>query len=70
MGTYRNGSDIDLCIEAPLLGLTELFAIDNKIHDLLLPWKIDLSIKHTIDNQDLINHINRVGVLFYDPNKD
>ena len=65
-GTYRDGSDIDLCIEGPLLGLTELLAIENKIDDLLLPWKIDLSLKHTIDNQDLIDHINRVGIVFYD----
>lgn len=64
-GTYRDGSDIDLCIEAPLLGLTDLLAIENKIDDLLLPWKIDLSLKHTIDNQDLIDHISRVGIVFY-----
>ena len=65
-GTYRDGSDIDLCIDGPLLGLTELLAIENKIDDLLLPWKIDLSLKHTIDNQELIDHIDRVGILFYD----
>lgn len=64
-GTYRQGSDIDLCIEGPLLDLTKLLAIENSIDDLLLPWKIDLSLKHQIDNQDLLDHINRVGAVFY-----
>lgn len=61
-GSYQQGSDIDLCIEGPLLGLSELLAIENQIEDLCLPWKIDLSLKHTIDNPDLLDHINRVGI--------
>ncbi len=64
-GNYRQGSDIDLCMDAPLLGLTELLAIDNRIDDLLLPWKIDLSLKHQINDQDLLDHINRLGVSIY-----
>lgn len=64
-GTYRNGSDIDLCINAPTMGLTELLAIENKIDDLLLPWKVDLSLKHKLDNKELLDHIGRVGVLFF-----
>ena len=65
MGIYHPGSDIDLCIEGTQVGLTELLAIENKIDDLLLPWKVDLSLKHKIDNQDLLQHIKRVGILFY-----
>ncbi len=65
MGTYRSGSDIDLCIEADSLALTELLSIENRIDDLLLPWKLDLSLLHQIDNQDLLDHIRRVGVIFY-----
>lgn len=65
MGTYRPGSDIDLCIEAESLGLTELLSIENRIDDLLLPWKVDLSLLHTIDNPALQDHIRRVGVTFY-----
>jgi predicted nucleotidyltransferase len=63
--TYRHGSDIDLCIEGPSLDLTKLLSIENKIDDLLLPWKIDLSLKHQIDNQELLEHIKRVGIVFY-----
>ena len=64
-GIYRLGSDIDLCIEGATLGLTELLAIENNIDDLLLPWKVDLSLKHCVDNKDLLEHIARVGVVFY-----
>ena|SRR3990167_6462834 len=67
MGTYHPGSDIDLCIVAPELGLSELFAIENKIDDLLLPWEVDLSLYHHLDNQDLLEHIHRVGIIFYQP---
>jgi predicted nucleotidyltransferase len=64
MGKHRLGSDIDLCIEADSLGLTELLSIENRIDDLLLPWKIDLSLAHKIDNAALLEHIRRVGVDF------
>ena len=65
LGTYRPGSDIDLCIEAESLGLTELLSIENRMDDLLLPWKLDLSLLHQIDNPALLVHIRRVGVIFY-----
>ncbi|MBR9987640.1 MAG: nucleotidyltransferase domain-containing protein [Desulfosarcina sp.] len=64
MGTHRPGSDIDLCIEAESLGLTELLSIENRMDDLLLPWKLDLSLLHQIDNPALLEHIRRVGVIF------
>lgn len=64
-GTYRLGSDIDLCIRGDTLGLSALLAIENRIDDLLLPWKVDLSLRHRIDNEALLDHIGRVGVVFY-----
>ena len=65
MGTHLPGSDIDLCIESESLGLTELLSIENRIDDLLLPWKLDLSLLHQIDNPALLDHIRRVGLIFY-----
>jgi predicted nucleotidyltransferase len=64
MGTFRPGSDIDLCLEGETLGLTELLALEGRIDDLLLPWKVDLSLRHQIDNPSLLEHIGRVGVDF------
>lgn len=64
-GNYRIGSDIDLSLVGLSLDFETLLSIENEIDDLLLPYKIDLSLLHTIDNIDLIDHINRVGVDFY-----
>lgn len=65
-GNYRNGSDIDLTLLGDELDLNILFKIENELDDLLLPYKIDLSIFSKIENNDLIEHINRVGIVFYE----
>lgn len=64
-GVHRDGSDIDLCLKGDRLGLPLLLKIENELDDLLLPYKIDLSIFHALDNPELIDHIKRVGVAFY-----
>jgi predicted nucleotidyltransferase len=64
-GTYKNGSDIDLTIVGDL-DYHALLALENQLDDLLLPYKIDLSLLHTIDNPDLTDHIGRVGQVFYE----
>ena len=64
-GTFRNGSDIDLTLLGEGLTLSVLFSIENDLDDLLLPYKIDLSILQKIENPDLVAHIERVGVDFY-----
>lgn len=65
-GNYKNGSDIDLTIIDQGLSFSELLQIENKLDDLLLPYKIDLSLKRQISNPDLIEHIERVGAIFYE----
>lgn len=44
--------------------LSELLTIENRFDDLLLPWKVDLSLRHKIDNPELVAHIDRVGLTF------
>ncbi len=65
-GNYKNGSDIDLTFEGEGLTLSMLHKIDNDLDDLLLPYTFDLSIFKHIDNTDLIDHIKRVGIIFYE----
>lgn len=69
-GNYRNGSDIDLTLQGKGLTLTMLFRIETELDDLMLPYKIDLSIVHQIGNPDLVDHIERVGVVFYQRAKE
>jgi uncharacterized protein len=63
-GNCKNGSDIDLTIIGDL-DYNSLLKLENQLDDLLLPYKIDISLKHKINNPDLVAHIERVGKVFY-----
>ena len=65
MGNYRPGSDIDLTLKGTELNLKILNRISNELDDLLLPYYFDLSIFTRIEDDDLIDHIQRVGVTIY-----
>ena len=43
--------------------------IKVELEELNLPYFIDLSILETIKNPDLLEHIKRVGLLFYQRRK-
>ena len=64
-GSQRPGSDIDLTLKGLTLNLQILNRISRDLDDLLLPYTFDLSIFHQIENSDLIDHIKRVGKVFY-----
>ena len=63
-GSYRPGSDIDLTLIGEL-SHQDLLDIEATLDDLLLPYKIDLSLHHQLDNPQLIDHIARVGKSLY-----
>ena len=65
MGNYKPGSDIDLTLFGDALNTQELMNLDDELDDLLLPYRIDLSIRRQINNESLLNHIERMGILFY-----
>jgi uncharacterized protein len=65
-GNYKNGSDIDLTLHGMDLSLNVIYKILDDIDELLLPYTIDMSIFKDISDPDVIEHIQRVGVKFYD----
>ena len=66
-GNYKNGSDIDLTLQGGAdLTLNVIYKILDDLDELLLPYTIDLSIFKDIGDPDVIEHIQRVGVTFYD----
>lgn len=65
-GNYKTGSDIDLTLYGSGLSLTVLHKIENELDDLLLPYNIDLSVFEQITDPAVIDHIRRVGVVFYE----
>ncbi|MFT7035208.1 MAG: putative nucleotidyltransferase [Cyclobacteriaceae bacterium] len=64
-GDFLNGSDIDLTLKGKNITMDHLFKIDTQLDDLILPYNFDLSIYHQISDTDLIEHIDRVGIMFY-----
>ena len=65
-GNYRPSSDIDFTIVGDAVAQSQLLKIANELDDLLLPYKIDLSLMRQIEDKDVIEHIKRVGTVFYD----
>lgn len=65
-GNYKDGSDIDLTIVGSGLSLEWLLGVELRVDDLLMPYKVDLSIYDYIENEDLKNHIQRVGEVIYE----
>ena len=64
MGSYKPGSDIDFAIKGQL-SISELLQLESELDDLLLPYTIDISLIDRINEPALINHIERVGKIFY-----
>ena len=65
-GIFRPCSDIDLTLVGD--GLSERIRgqIDEELDDLLLPYELDLSVLDRITHAELLDHIRRVGVVFYE----
>lgn len=67
-GTARHASDIDLTLMGDQLTWQDFQMVERALDDLLLPWKIDLSLYRQIENPDLRSHISRVGICIYQRN--
>jgi predicted nucleotidyltransferase len=65
-GAYRDGSDLDLTVIGDTVMQSDILKIADELDDLLLPYKIDLSLMRQIEDKALIEHIKRVGVVFYE----
>lgn len=68
MGTFKHGSDIDITIHGENINLSYLSKIEMAIDDLLLPYSFDISIFNQISNPDLVDHIKKYGIDFYQKN--
>ena len=69
MGNYRAGSDIDLTFKGEL-DYQDLLTLERELDDLLLPYKIDLSLYCQLDNGSLLEHIDRIGKSVYSTARD
>ena len=66
MGSFREGSDIDLSLKGEELEYDLLSRVIREIDDLNLPYLFDISIYDHIEDSDLRGHIDRAGKVFYE----
>jgi predicted nucleotidyltransferase len=70
-GNYRKGSDIDITLFGEELTLNNsVYPLMDEIEELYLPYSFDFSIYSHIDNGDLLDHIERVGKVFYERQRE
>jgi uncharacterized protein len=65
-GNFKPSSDIDITLKGENINLQILNQIEWELDDLLLPYTFDLSIFHYLNNPDLIEHVERVGIILFE----
>src|SRR5687767_9101922 len=65
-GNFKEGSDIDLTLYGDALTPELRSEIASAVDDLLLPYTLDMSLFDELDHVKLKDHIERVGVVFYE----
>ena len=65
-GNFKPGSDIDLTLCGESLTSDLCSTIASVLDDLMLPYTIDLSVFNELNHDKLREHIERVGVVFYE----
>jgi predicted nucleotidyltransferase len=63
--SYKQYSDIDITLLGDGITFSVLQKIEIELDDLFLPYKFDVSLYHSIENPDLVNHIQSVGKTIY-----
>lgn len=64
-GNYRPGSDVDLILVGKDLKLADQLSFWNDLDDSYQPYFFDVAILHHIQNDSLLEHIERVGKKIY-----
>ncbi len=67
-GNHKRASDIDLALKGPGLNLTVLNRLYSEMDDLPIPYEFSLVIYDNLDDADILAHIQRVGLPFYERN--
>jgi predicted nucleotidyltransferase len=64
-GNFKKGSDIDIALFAKNLDYNDLLKIKNEVSELPLPYTIDILDFKKINNEELKEHILRVGITLF-----
>ena len=69
-GNYKPFSDVDISLVGESITHNLRNHIDNAIEELSLPYFFDINIYHKLHNPNLIDHINRRGVVLYEADRE
>ena len=65
-GNYKHGSDVDICLMGNQISLHHSASLAWRLNEETnLPWHFDILIYHDLTNQELIDHIDRIGIQIY-----
>ena len=64
-GTYKPFSDVDIVLVGDNLMRTDVNKLYAAIDTTSLPYKFDISLLASLKNEELIAHIERVGITIY-----
>lgn len=64
-GNYKPFSDVDIVLIGDDLSRTDVNRLYAAIDDSSLPYKFDISLLTSLKNEELIAHIERVGITIY-----
>jgi predicted nucleotidyltransferase len=62
---HKKGSDVDITLKGNEITLEIINKISHELDILPTPYTYDLSVFDKITNQDLLDHIKRVGKVLY-----
>ena len=66
-GNYKRGSDVDIALKGSQLSLDTVITVQGILNeDTIMPYHFDVLHYPTLANADLVAHIDRVGVVFYE----
>ncbi len=68
-GNYKNGSDVDIALKGKQLSFMILARINSILNEeTSMPYRFDVLNYETITNNELKEHIDRVGFVIYNKN--
>lgn len=70
LGTFRQASDVDLCLFGDQLETRDLTPMSFALEDLTVAQSVDLLIFDNVGSKTLREHITRQGIEWYNQKED
>lgn len=64
-GNYKPFSDVDIALKGEALSRMDINRLQAAIDESSLPYKFDVSLLASLKSEELIAHIERVGISIY-----